>query len=198
MSKLSFLLIQLLICLSCTHRTNYEKPSLIFINDTWILFQNHKINQDSLLKGFTHQLHENPIDNDGTLLIQSMIDKLDSMSQMKFYLDNIFVRLYPGSNEILKPPPKMRRPDPDSTLITYYMEILASRSYNTDSVITYIINDKLSSCELKESSIRYYMKLIRILEKNNISSILDSVSTKNDSCSHKNAEKLKYLFKYII
>lgn len=148
MSKLSFLLIQLLICLSCTHRTNYEKPSLIFINDTWILFQNHKIRQDSLLKGFTHQLHENPIDNDGTLLIQSMIDKLDSMSQMKFYLDNIYVRLYPGSNEILKPPPKMRRPDPDNNLITYYLEILASRSYKTDSVISYIINNKSSSCEL--------------------------------------------------
>lgn len=198
MSKLSFLLIQLLICLSCTHRTNYEKPSLIFINDTWILFQNHKINQDSLLKGFTHQLHENPIDNDGTLLIQSMIDKLDSMSQMKFYLDNIYVQLYTDSYERLNPPPKVRLPDPDSSLVTYYGSILANRSYNNDSVISYIINNKLSSCELKEISIRFYVKLIRILKKNNISSILDSVSTKNDTCSHKNAELFKYSFKYIL
>ncbi len=198
MSKLSFLLIQLLICLSCAHHTNYEKPSLIFINDTWILFQNHKISQDSLLKGFTHQLYENPIDNDGTLLIQSKIDKLDSMSQMKFYLDNIYVQLYTDSYERLNPPPKIRLPDPDSSLVTYYVSIIASRSYNTDSVITYIINDKLSSCELKEPIIRFYVKLMRILKKNNISNILDSVSAKNDTCSHKNAELLKHSFKYIL
>lgn len=198
MNKLSFLLLQLLICLSCTHRTNYEKPSLIFINDTWILFQNHIISQDSLLKGFTHQLHENPIYNDGTLLIQSKIDKLDSMSQMKFYLDNIYVQFYTDPFERLNPPPKMRRPDPDSSLVTYYVSILASRSYNTDSVISYIINTKLCSCELKEPIIRFYVKLIRILKNNNISSNLDSVSTKNNTCSHKNAELLKYSFKYIL
>ena len=130
-------------------------------------------------------MHENPIDNDGTLLIQSKIDKLDPMSQMKFYLDNIYVQLYTDSYERLNPPPRIRRPNLNSSLDTYYMSILASRSYNTDSVISYIINNKLSSCELKESSIRYYVQLIRILEINDISSILDSVSTKKDSCSQK-------------
>ena len=119
------------------------------------------------------------------------------MSQMKFYLDNIYVQLYTDSYERLNPPPKIRLPDPDSSLVTYYVSIIASRSYNTDSVITYIINDKLSSCELKESIIRFYVKLMRILKKNNISNILDSVSAKNDTCSQKNAEKLEYLFKYI-
>ena len=180
MKELFTSLLILLICLSCKQQSKYVNPSLKIINDTWESLTKQKISKESIL------------------LMQSYIDKLDTKSQIKFYIDNIYVRLYPDSNEKLNPPPRIRRPNLNSSLDTYYMSILSSRSYDTDSVITYIIKDKLSSCELKESSIRYYVKLIRILEKNNISSILDSVSTKNDSCSHKNAEKLKYLFKYII
>ena len=198
MKELFTSLLILLICLSCKQQSKYVNPSLKIINDTWESLTKQKISKDSLLIIFSNQIQRDPFHKESILLMQSYIDKLDTKSQIKFYIDNIYVRLYPDSNEKLNPPPRIRRPNLNSSLDTYYMEILASRSYNTDSVITYIINDKLSSCELKESSIRYYVKLIRILEKNNISSILDSVSTKNDSCSHKNAEKLKYLFKYII
>ncbi len=198
MKELFTSLLILLICLSCKQQSKYVNPSLKIINDTWESLTKQKISKDSLLIIFSNQIQRDPFHKESILLMQSYIDKLDTKSQIKFYIDNIYVRLYPDSNEKLNPPPRIRRPNLNSSLDTYYMSILSSRSYNTDSVITYIINDKLSSCELKESSIRYYMKLIRILEKNNISSILDSVSTKNDSCSHKNAEKLKYLFKYII
>lgn len=198
MKELFTSLLILLICLSCKQQSKYVNPSLKIINDTWESLTKQKISKDSLLIIFSNQIQRDPFHKESILLMQSYIDKLDTKSQIKFYIDNIYVRLYPDSNEKLNPPPRIRRPNLNSSLDTYYMSILSSRSYNTDSVITYIINDKLSSCELKESSIRYYVKLIRILEKNNISSILDSVSTKNDSCSHKNAEKLKYLFKYII
>ena len=198
MKELFTFLLILLICLSCKQQSKYVNPSLKIINDTWESLTKQKISKDSLIIIFSKQIKRDPFHRESILLMQSYIDKLDTKSQIKFYIDNIYVRLYPDSNEKLNPPPRIRRPNLNSSLDTCYMSILSSRSYNTDSVITYIINDKLSSCELKESSIRYYVKLIRILEKNNISSILDSVSTKNDSCSHKNAEKLKYLFKYII
>lgn len=72
--------------------------------------------------------------------MQSYIDKLETKSQIKFYLDNIYVPFFSNSNEKLNPPPRIRRPHPDSSLITYFMSILTSRSYNTDSVISYIIN----------------------------------------------------------
>lgn len=135
------------------------------INDTWESFTKQKISKDSLLIKFTNQIKRDPVHRESILLMQSYIDKLDTESQIKFYIDNIYVPLYPDSIEKLNPPPRIRRPNLNSSLDTYYMSILASRSYNTDSVISYIINNKLSSCELKESSIRYYVKLIRILRK---------------------------------
>jgi len=164
----------------------------------WEAFTKQKFSKDSLLIIFSNQIKHDPFHRESILLMQSYIDKLDTKSQIEFYIDNIYVPFFSNSNDKLNPPPRIRRPHPDSSLITYFMSILTSRSYNTDSLISYIINNKLSSCDLKEISIRYYMKLMRILKKNNISSILDSVSTKNDTCSHKNAEKLKYLFKYIL
>ncbi|MBL0236358.1 MAG: hypothetical protein IPQ02_07005 [Saprospiraceae bacterium] len=161
------------------------------------IINNTKISKDSLIIIFSNQIKRDPFHRESILLMQSFIDKLETKSQIKFYIDNIYVPLYPDSNEKLNPPPRIRRPNLNSSLDTYYMSILASRSYNTDSVISYIINNKLSSCELKEPIIGFYVKLMRILKKNNITSILDSVTTKNDSCSQKNAELLKYSFKYI-
>ncbi|HRI32363.1 MAG TPA: hypothetical protein PLD02_01335 [Saprospiraceae bacterium] len=116
-----------------------------FINEIREAFTKQKVSKDSLLIKFTNQIKRDPVHTEGILLMQSYIDKLDTESQIKFYIDNIYVPLYPDSIEKLNPPPRIRRPNLNSSLDTHYMSILSSRSYNTYSVITYIINDKLSS-----------------------------------------------------
>lgn len=89
-----------------------------FINDTWESLTKQKISKDSLLIIFSNQIKRDPFHKESILLMQSYIDKLDAKSQIKFYIDNIYVPTYPDSNEKLNPPPKIRLPDPDSSLVT--------------------------------------------------------------------------------
>ena len=129
------------------------------------------------------------------LLMQSYIDKLETKSQIKFYIDNIFVRPNPALVGIPIPPPKQGRIIPDSKYNTYFMFVLANRKYNFDSVSRYILINKLNDCELREVFLAYYERLFHEVYNNNFSKIIDATNDRIDSCTLKNVKLLQDLFR---
>ncbi len=195
MKELFTSLLILLICLSCKQQSKYVNPSLKIINDTWESLTKQKISKDSLIIIFSKQIKRDPFHRESILLMQSYIDKLETKSQIKFYIDNIFVRPNPALVGIPIPPPKQGRIIPDSKYNTYFMFVLANRKYNFDSVSRYILINKLNDCELREVFLAYYERLFHEVYNNNFSKIIDATNDRIDSCTLKNVKLLQDLFR---
>jgi len=120
---------------------------------------------------------------------------LEIKSQIEFYIDNIFVRLYPAKVGIPPPPPKERRMHPDSSYNTYFMLVFTARKYNFDSVSRYILINKLNDCELREVFLRYYERLFHEVYNINFSKIIDATNDRIDSCTLKNVKLLQDLIR---
>ncbi len=195
MKELFTSLMILLICLSCKQQSKYVNPSLKIINDTWESLTKQKISKDSLIIIFSKQIKRDPFHRESILLMQSYIDKLETKSQIKFYIDNIFVRPNPALVGIPIPPPKQGRIIPDSKYNTYFMFVLANRKYNFDSVSRYILINKLNDCELREVFLAYYERLFHEVYNNNFSKIIDATNDRIDSCTLKNVKLLQDLFR---
>lgn len=185
----------ILFCLSCKQQSKYVDPNLKFINEIREAFTKQKVSKDSLIIIFSKQIKRDPFHSESILLMQSYIDKLDTKSQIKFYIDNIFVRPNPALVGIPPPPPKERRMHPDSTYNTYFMLVLTDRKYNFDSVSRYILINKLNDCELSEVFLRYYERLLHEVYNNNFSKIIDPTNDRIDSYTLKNVKLLKELFR---
>ena len=195
MKELFTSLLILLICLSCKQQSKYVNPSLKIINDTWESLTKQKISKDSLIIIFSKQIKRDPFHRESILLMQSYIDKLETKSQIKFYIDNIFVRPNPALVGIPIPPPKQGRIIPDSKYNTYFMFVLANRKYNFDSVSRYILINKLNDCELREVFLAYYERLFHEVYNNNFSKIIDATNDRIDSCTLKNVKLLQDLIR---
>ncbi|MBK6701106.1 MAG: hypothetical protein IPG55_14725 [Saprospiraceae bacterium] len=195
MKELFTFLLILLICLSCKQQSKYVNPSLKIINDTWESLTKQKISKDSLIIIFSKQIKRDPFHRESILLMQSYIDKLETKSQIKFYIDNIFVRPNPALVGIPIPPPKQGRIIPDSKYNTYFMFVLANRKYNFDSVSRYILINKLNDCELREVFLAYYERLFHEVYNNNFSKIIDATNDRIDSCTLKNVKLLQDLIR---
>lgn len=195
MKELFTSLMILLICLSCKQQSKYVNPSLKIINDTWESLTKQKISKDSLIIIFSKQIKRDPFHRESILLMQSYIDKLETKSQIKFYIDNIFVRPNPALVGIPTLPPKQGRIIPDSKYNTYFMFVLANRKYNFDSVSRYILINKLNDCELREVFLAYYERLFHEVYNNNFSKIIDATNDRIDSCTLKNVKLLQDLIR---
>lgn len=195
MKELFTSLLILLICLSCKQQSKYVNPSLKIVNDTWESLTKQKISKDSLIIIFSKQIKRDPFHGESILLMQSFIDKLDTKSQIKFYIENVFVRLNPALVGVPPPPPKQGRIIPDSKYITYFLFVLANRKYNYDSVSRYILINKLNDCELNDVFLGYYERLFHEVYNNNFSKIIDATNDRIDSCTLKNIKLLQDLIR---